>query len=363
MKKIKDRKIVLEDGSEYYGYGFGDTCDKVCEIVFNTSMFGYQEIISEPSYLYQAVVLTYPLIGNCGIADDDFDAKSLTADCLIVREYNDQPSNFQYTRTLSEVMAEYHIPGLYGIDTRKLTRDIRDNGSRKVMITNADTPKEKALEIIKNTVIPTDGVSRVSTKKRWYTRVANAQFNVIAVDCGIKLNVVKALSARGCNVTVVPYNIPAEEVERINPDGILLSDGPGDPVDAEPVIELVRKLKGKYPMFGIGLGHQVIGLAYGAKSDKLKYGHRGDNHPVKNTATGNIEITSQNHSYLVNEGSLEGTQLKITHRSLMDNTVEGIECDADGVFSVQFTPECAKNTVDKECLFDKFIDIMKSRKN
>lgn len=362
MIKEFDRKIVLEDGSEYYGYGFGDTCDKICEIVFNTSMVGYQEIISDPSYTYQAVVMTYPLIGNYGITDEDFETKTPTIDGLIVREYNDQPSNFRYTKTLSEVMIEYHIPGISGIDTRKLTRSIRDLGSRRVMITSINTPNEKAIEMIKNEPVPTDAVAKVSCKKRWYSRTAHAKYNVIAVDCGIKLNIVRSLNQRGCNVTVVPYNISAAEVERMNPDGVFLSNGPGDPENATPVIELVRELKGKYPIFGICLGHQIISLAYGAKTYKLKFGHRGGNHPVKNIETGKIEITSQNHSYAVNEDSLENTGLYVTHINLLDNTVEGVACPEDNIFSVQYHPESAPGPQDSAYLFDKFIDSMKANK-
>lgn len=359
MIKTKDRKIVFEDGSEYYGFSFGDTCDKVCEIVFNTSMVGYQEIISDPSYTYQAVVMTYPLIGNYGITDEDFETKTPTIDGLIVREYNDQPSNFRYTKTLAEVMTEYHIPGVYGIDTRKLARSIRDLGSRRVLITSADTPTSTALEIINNTPVPTDAVNKVSCKKRWYSRTANARFNVVAVDCGIKLNIVRSLNARGCNVTVIPYDTPASEVERMNPDGIFLSNGPGDPENVLPVIELVKALKGKYPIFGICLGHQIISLAYGAKTYKLKFGHRGGNHPVKNLKTGKIEITSQNHSYAVDVNTLAGTGLEVTHINLLDNTVEGVECVKDCVFSVQYHPESAPGPQDSTYLFDRFIENMR----
>ena len=185
----------------------------MCEIVFNTSMVGYQEIISDPSYTYQAVVMTYPLIGNYGIADEDYETKIPTIGGLIVREYNDLPSNFRYTKTLSEVMEEYKIPGLAGVDTRKLTRSIRDIGSRCGVITNADTPTDKAIEMIKNSPVPHDAVAKVSCKKRWYSRTSNPQFNVVAIDCGMKLNIVRSLNKFGCNVVVVPYDTPAE----INP--------------------------------------------------------------------------------------------------------------------------------------------------
>ena len=357
-----NRKIVLEDGAEYCGYGFGENTDRVCEIVFNTSMVGYQEIVSDPSYTYQAVVMTYPLIGNYGIADDDFETKTPTIGALIVREYNDFPSNFRYTKTLSEILEENHIPGISGVDTRKITRSIRDLGSRKVLITDIDTPHEKAMEILKNTDIPKDAVSLVSCKKRWYSRTANPKYSVVAIDCGIKLNIIRSLNKKGCNVTVVPYNTPASVIESMKPDGIFLSNGPGDPENVTPVIETVRALRGKYPIFGICLGHQMIALASGAKTYKLKFGHRGGNHPVKNLLNGKIVITSQNHSYAVDEKSLEGTGLTATHINILDGTVEGMQCEKDRMFSVQYHPESAPGPQDSTYLFDRFIDLMKEAK-
>lgn len=359
MAREYDRKIILENGEEYYGFGFGDTADRVCEIVFNTSMVGYQEIVSDPSYTYQMVVMTYPLIGNYGIADDDFETKNPTIGGLIVREYNDNPSNFRYTKTLSEILEENHIPAISGVDTRKITRSIRNFGSRRVLITGVDTTLEKGLEIIKNTPVPHDAVSKVSCKKRWYSRTSNHKFNVVAVDCGIKLNIIRSLNARGCNVTIVPYNTTAREILSMKPDGVFLSNGPGDPQDVQPVIDLVKELRGKKPIFGICLGHQMISLAYGAKTYKLKFGHRGGNHPVKNLLNNKIEITSQNHSYAVDLDSINGTGLTATHINLLDNTVEGVECKEDKVFSVQYHPESAPGPQDSAYLFDKFIEIMK----
>lgn len=363
MAERKMKKLVTEDGAVYTGYGFGFDGERVCELVFNTSVVGYQEIISDPSYTYQAVVMTYPLIGNYGIADEDYETKVPTIGGLIVREYNDLPSNFRYTKTLSEVMEEYKIPGIEGIDTRKLGRSIRDLGSRRGIITDIDTPDEKALEIIRETPVPHDAVSRVSCKKRWYSRTANARFNVVANDCGIKHNIIRSLNARGCNVTVMPYNTSAEDVIKCKPDGIFLSNGPGDPEDVTPVIELVRQLKGKYPIFGICLGHQMISLALGAETYKLKFGHRGGNHPVKNLETGKIEITSQNHSYAVREESLKGTGLTVTHKNILDNTVEGVKDEKDMIFSVQYHPESAPGPQDSAYLFDKFISLMEGKEN
>lgn len=357
MKEF-NKKIVLEDGEEYLGYGFGADIESICEIVFNTSMVGYQEIVSDPSYTYQMVVMTYPLIGNYGITDDDYETKQPTIGGLIVREYNDIPSNFRYTKTLSEYLEENNIPGIYGLDTRKLTRSIRDKGSRKVIITDINTSKEEALEKIKKHISPKDAVSKVSCKKKWYSRTANAKFNIVAVDCGIKLNIIRSLNKRGCNVTVVPYNTSYEKIIDLKPDGIFLSNGPGDPEDVTEVIELVKKLKGKYPIFGICLGHQMISLAYGAKTYKLKFGHRGGNHPVLNLKTDKIEITSQNHSYAVDEKSLKGTDLQVTHKNILDNTIEGVECMKDKVFSVQYHPESAPGPQDSSYLFDQFINLM-----
>lgn len=358
MKEF-NKKIVLEDGEEYLGYGFGANVESICEIVFNTSMVGYQEIVSDPSYTYQMVVMTYPLIGNYGITDDDYETGKPSIGGLVVREYNDHPSNFRYTKTLSEYLEENNIPGIYGVDTRKITRSIRDKGSRKVIITDISTTKEEAMEKIKSYQIPKDAVSKVSCKKKWYARTANAKYNVVAVDCGIKLNIVRSLNKRKCNVTVVPYNTTAEEVISLKPDGVFLSNGPGDPEDVKEVIKLVKELKGKYPIFGICLGHQMISLAYGAKTYKLKFGHRGGNHPVLNLKTDKIEITSQNHSYAVDEESLKSTKLEPTHKNILDNTIEGVECKKDRIFSVQYHPESAPGPQDSGYLFDKFINIMK----
>ena len=211
--------------------------------------------------------------------------------------------------------------------------------------------------------MPHDAVARVSCKKRRYSRTANAKYNVVAIDCGIKLNIIRSLNARGCNVTVMPYNTSAAEVEKMKPDGIFLSNGPGDPEDVIPVIDLVKKLRGKYPIFGICLGHQMICLACGAETYKLKFGHRGGNHPVKSLETGKIEITSQNHSYAVNEKSLENTGLKVTHINLLDNTVEGVSDEKSKLFSVQYHPESAPGPQDSAYLFDKFTSLMEENKN
>ena len=217
------------------------------------------------------------------------------------------------------------------------------------------------MEKLKNYQIPTDSVAKVSCKKKWYSRTANAVYNIVAVDCGIKLNIVRSLNKRGCNITVVPYNTPFEKIEELKPDGIFLSNGPGNPENVTEVIKLVKKARGKYPIFGVCLGHQMISLAYGAKTYKLKFGHRGGNHPVLNLKTDKIEITSQNHSYAVDEKSLAKTKLKATHKNLLDGTIEGVECLEDKIFSVQYHPESAPGPQDSSYLFNKFIDLMKDR--
>lgn len=356
--KPYDKKIILENGMEFYGYSFGSNKQAINEIVFNTSMVGYQEIISDPSYTDQMVCMTYPLIGNYGMTDDDYETRIPTMGGLIVREYNDLPSNFRYTKTLSEVLDEYNIPGISGVDTRMITRIIRNEGSQKVMICDAEKPYDEAYAELKAYVIPTDMVSRVSCKKRWYSRTPNHKYDVVAIDCGIKLNIVRKLNEKGCNVTVVPFDTPAEEILKLRPDGLFLSNGPGDPEYVQPVINLVRELHGKLPIFGICLGHQMISLALGAKTFKMKFGHRGGNHPVVNLETGKIEITSQNHSYAVDVDSLENTPLTLTHRNLLDNTAEGVESKDDKLFSVQYHPESAPGPQDSAYLFDKFIDLM-----
>ena len=357
------RKIILEDGSEYYGFSFGADTERVCEIVFNTSMVGYQEILSDPSYAYQAVVMTYPLIGNYGMNDDDYETLRPAIGGLIVREYNDHPSNFRSVQTLSEVMKRYGIPGISGIDTRKLTRFIRDNGSCKVLITGVETTAEQGLEILKNSSIPTDAVSKVSCKDIWCSETENVLYHVAAIDCGIKRNIIRSLNKRGCKVTVVPWNTSAEEIEALRPDGIFISNGPGDPTDVPETAETVRALRGKYPIFGICLGHQIVALSYGAKTYKLKFGHRGGNHPVRNLETNKIEITSQNHSYAVDEQSVSGTGLTVTHLNLLDKTIEGVKCDDDRIFSVQYHPESAPGPQDSAYLFDKFIRMMEEEKH
>jgi len=358
-----DRKIVLEDGAEYYGRGFGAKKDVVSEIVFNTSMVGYQEIISDPSYTDQTVVMAYPLIGNYGITAEDFESRIISVSALVVRDINNAPSNFRSAMSLAELMEENGIPGICEVDTRKLIRSIRDIGSRRCLLTNADMSTEEALKIIEATPVPHDAVKRCSCTRKWYSRTSNPKFHVVAIDCGMKSNIVRMLNKNKCNVTVVPYNTGYEEILSLKPDGLFISNGPGDPTDVPEVIETIKALKGRLPIFGICLGHQLIALSCGARTYKLKFGHRGGNHPVRNVETGKIEITSQNHSYAVDDASLEGTGLKVLYKNILDDTVEGLLSEDGTMFSVQYHPESAPGPQDSGFLFERFTDMMRRFKD
>ncbi|MCR5418599.1 MAG: glutamine-hydrolyzing carbamoyl-phosphate synthase small subunit [Lachnospiraceae bacterium] len=353
-----NRKLILEDGSEYLGFSFGSDQDRVCEIVFNTSLSGYQEILSDPSYTDQAVVMSYPLIGNYGICDEDYESKLIAPSGLIVRDLNEEPSNFRATRTVSELLGDNGVAGISGIDTRQLVRKIRDCGLMRGLITGPDTSVQEGVKIIKETPVPTDAVKRVSCSKKWYSRTSNPKFNVVAIDCGMKMNIIRMLNKSKCNVTIVPYDTGAEEIMSLHPDGVFVSNGPGDPTDVPQVIETLRTLGDSIPMFGICLGHQLIALSRGARTYKLKFGHRGGNHPVKELATGKIEITSQNHSYAVEEDSLAGTGLAASHINVLDGTVEGLRSEDGKVFSVQYHPESCPGPCDSGYLFEQFTKLM-----
>ena len=359
MKIIKNRKLVLSNGMVFEGVGFGSMKTVIAEVVFNTSMVGYQEILSDSSYCGQIVCMSYPLIGNYGITDDDYESKSIKMSGFIVREYNDFPSNFRATKTLGDVMDENNAAGISNIDTRKLVRIIRDQGSMLAMICDIDKPTEECLKEINARGFEHDQLDKVSTKKVWYSRTANPNYTVVAVDCGIKMNIVRKFNKFGCNVVVVPYTSTFEDVMKHQPDGLFISNGPGDPEDAKPVIELVKKCKGVLPIFGICLGHQIIGLAYGAKTYKMKFGHRGANHPVKNLINGKVEITSQNHSFAIDKDSLAGTGLELTHVNVIDGELEGVRDTKNHVMSIQYHPESAAGPEDSEYLFNQFIDLLR----
>lgn len=359
-----DKKLVLETGEIYPGYGFGYMGEnKLLEVVFNTSMAGYQEILSDPSYTDQAVVFTYPLIGNYGMPEDDYETDVPTIGALIVREYNPEPSNFRGQASLGSIMEKFRIPGIEGIDTRKLARSIREKGCCKALLCSAELPKEEAMSILRENALRTDAVKRVSTPEAFTAECAEKKYLVAAIDCGMKKNIVRSLVRHGCEVAVLPFNTSPEKIRKLRPDGVFISNGPGDPKDVTEVIELIKAIKGEFPIFGICLGHQLISLAYGGDTYKLKFGHRGGNHPVRNLKTGKIEMTSQNHSYAVSPDSLNGTGLTVTHTNILDGTVEGMECKEDRVFSVQYHPESAPGPQDSDYLFTQFISILEEAKN
>ena len=355
-------KLVLENGMIFEGKRFGANKEKICEIVFNTSMVGYQEILSDQSYNEQFVVMTYPLIGNYGLTDDDYETRFPTIGGFIVKEVNDEPSNFRYTKTLSEAMEEFDIPGISNIDTRMLVRVIRDYGSMISIITDINTPHEECMEKIKSYEYPVDQIERVTSKKKWSSKTHNYKYNVVAIDCGIKHNIVRKLNEKGCNVLVVPYGTSSSEIRQLKPDGVFLSNGPGNPENATEVIKNVKDLQNELPIFGICLGHQIIALANKAKTFKLKFGHRGGNHPVMNLYNNKVEITSQNHSYTVDPTSIKNSNLEVTHINLLDKTVEGLKIKDGLTFSVQYHPESAPGPHDSDYLFDIFINNMEQAK-
>ncbi|MBO5856462.1 MAG: glutamine-hydrolyzing carbamoyl-phosphate synthase small subunit [Alistipes sp.] len=351
------KKLVLENGKEFPGYGFGSNRTAVCELVFNTSMVGYQEIVSDPTYTDQIVVMTYPLMGNYGFADEDYESKFPSMGGMVVRECCDSPSNFRYTKTLNEAFEELDVPGISGVDTRMITRIIRNEGTMKAAIVDYAMPYEEVMELLRTTELRHNLLERVSCKKRWFSRTPNHKYDVVAIDCGIKYSFIRQLNAKGCNVTIVPYNSTAEEIMAFNPDGVFVSNGPGNPADAEVICETLKALRGKLPIFGVDLGHQLIAMSYGAKNVKMKVGHRGANHPVKCLESGKLEIVVQNHGYVIDEESLNGTSLVVTHRNLLDNAVAGAESVVDKVFSVQYQPDCTPESC-STYLFDKFINLM-----
>lgn len=354
------RQLILEDGTVFVGKGFGSDTGLTGEVVFNTGMTGYQEILSDPSYCSQIVTLTYPLIGNYGINRDDFESIEPTINGLIVKEVCEVPSNFRSQFSLDEFLKDKGIPGLAGIDTRKLTRKIREFGTLKGKICSMDVNVEEVVTSLKETELPRDQVKQVSTKRSYPS--PGRGFKVVLVDFGMKHGILRELTHRGCDVLVVPYNTTAEKILSLNPDGIMLSNGPGDPKDVPEAIDMLKGVLGKIPLFGICLGHQLFALACGADTEKLKFGHRGSNHPVKNLETNRVEITAQNHGYTVRTESLEGTNLSITHVALNDGTVEGLKHDKYAAFTVQYHPEASPGPEDANYLFDRFIEAMETNK-
>ncbi|SFL91844.1 glutamine-hydrolyzing carbamoyl-phosphate synthase small subunit [Pelosinus propionicus] len=347
-------KLILEDGSVFYGKLVGDSA-AVGEVVFNTGMTGYQEILTDPSYCGQIVALTYPLIGNYGVAELFQQSRKSFVRGFIISELCEEPSNYQCENTLTQYLTENKIPCIYGVDTRAITRRIRSNGTMKGVI----VPDDASDEVIKKyfAVVPEVKEVQEVTTPEIYVMENNGP-HIVVMDFGIKQNILNSLHNLGCKLTVLPADATSEELLKLNPDGIFLSNGPGDPKDVPYAIETIKELIGKKPIFGICLGHQLIALALGADTYKMKFGHRGSNQPVKNLLTGRVHITSQNHGYAVEESSLENIDVSITHRSVNDNTVEGMRHKELPVFSVQYHPEASPGPDDNTYLFDEFMALL-----
>jgi len=370
--------LVLEDGPVYEGHSFGAETTTYGEVVFDTSMTGYQEMLTDPSFAGQILVATYPLIGNYGINESDFESRQIQVRGLAVREHCSQPSHWQSTRTLHEFLLAYGIPGISDIDTRALTRHLRLEGAMMGMVTSEMTAEE-ALEELKT--LPrydvTDFVHQVSTEKayEWQSsepatvtlpslslRGASAtkqSLRILVIDLGLKYNILRILSQLGCQATAMPCTASAEDVLALNPDGIVLSPGPGNPVLLDNITDTIRELIGRKPIMGICLGHQLIGRSLGVKTYKLKFGHRGGNHPVQDLATGKVYITAQNHGYAVDADTLKGG-LEVSHINLNDGTVEGLRHRDLPILSIQYHSEASPGPWDNRYLFERFLEMVRS---
>nr|WP_106784082.1 carbamoyl phosphate synthase small subunit [Lysinibacillus timonensis] len=357
---MKKRMLILEDGTVFNGIAFGSDRASQGEVVFTTGMTGYQETLSDPSFYGQIVTFTYPLIGNYGINRDDFESINPAIRGMVCRELAKQPSNFRSDISLNDYLTSKDIPGIEGIDTRKLTRIIRSKGAVRAILTEADAEVDidGIVSHLQSTPHLTNHVREVSPKAAYPSPGRGKR--VVLMDFGMKHGILRELNKRDCDVLVVPYNTSAEQILAWHPDGIMLSNGPGDPADVTEGIETIRNLIGKVPIFGICLGHQLFALASGAKSFKLPFGHRGANHPVKDLRTGRTELTSQNHGYAIDAESLIGTDLEVTHVALNDGTVEGLRHTKYPVFTVQYHPEASPGPEDSNHLFDEFIELMEA---
>ena len=352
-----ERLLILEDGSVYRGTAFGSDNFQIGELVFNTSMTGYQEILTDNSYCGQIVMMTYPLIGNYGINRDDNESMVPCVFGFVVKDYCEFPSNFRCSETLDDFLKRENIPGIYDIDTREITMKIRNVGTMKAVMANVDADVDVVVAGLKAADFLHDQVARVSTNKVF--PIPNRGKKVVLMDFGAKLGIVRELSKRGCDLVIVPYDTPASTILSYRPDGVMLSNGPGDPADVPEIVEEIKKLLGKKPIFGICLGHQLLARALGAKTYKLKFGHRGSNQPVKNLLTGRVQISSQNHGFAVDEESLKDLPLEVTHINVNDGTVEGIRHTEMPIFSVQYHPEASPGPDDNMYLFDEFWTMLK----
>ncbi|HBQ20571.1 MAG: carbamoyl phosphate synthase small subunit [Deltaproteobacteria bacterium GWA2_38_16] len=356
--------LVLENGSVFEGFSFGSLGERTGEIVFNTAMTGYQEIITDPSYKGQMVVMTYPQIGNTGINHFDDESDSIHIEGLIVKDYCDTPSSWRSEKNLHHFLQEFNVPGIFGIDTRQLTRILRTEGSLRGILSTQDLNPNQLLAKAKNIPLMTGQnlASKVTTSKihEFKERPATLKHHVVAFDFGIKTSILKKLVLCGSRVTVVPSHTTAQDVLDLNPDGIFLSNGPGDPAAVTEMIPTLKSLIGIKPIFGICLGHQILALALGGKTHKLKFGHHGANHPVRNEKTKAIEITSQNHNFVVDISAIHKT-VQVTHINLNDHTVEGFEDLDRKLFSVQYHPESSPGPHDSYYLFDQFTKLMEAQ--
>ena len=368
--------LALEDGTVFWGYSFTGDFETTGEVVFNTSMTGYQEILTDPSYCDQIVTMTYPLIGNYGINDEDIESDRIQVKGFIVREYQDYPSNWRSKKTLSEYLKENGIPGIEGIDTRALTRHIRLQGAMKGAISTLDLNEESMVEKARRSppIIGRDLVKKVCIRepKRWSkgrmwdiegglngsSWKGNKRWRVVAIDYGVKYNILRLLESRGTEILVLPPDVSASLILDLEPDGLFLSNGPGDPAAVSYAIETIKEVIGRIPIFGICLGHQLLGLALGGRTFKLKFGHRGANQPVMDLKTGKVEITSQNHGFCVDMESIKDEDVVLSHINLNDRTLEGLMHRRLPLFSVQYHPEASPGPHDATYLFDRFIEMM-----
>jgi len=356
--------LVLADGSVYEGYSFGAETDSVGEAVFNTSMAGYQEMLTDPSYAGQILIPTYPLIGNYGTNSEDDESRLIQVRGFVVREECDLPNHYLKNMTIHEYLSAGGIPGIWGVDTRAITRRLRSAGVMMGMITSKLTPAQALKEIKKAPDYGSiDFVKDVTTEKQYEWQDGDkARFHVVALDCGLKYNILRLLASHGCHSTVVPCTTSAEDILGLKPDGILLSPGPGDPALLDYIVENVKKLVGKQPVMGICLGNQLIARAFGGKCFKLKFGHRGGNHPVRELATGSVHITAQNHGYAVDPDTIS-SELEVTHINLNDGTVEGLRHKSLPIFAIQYHSEASPGPLDNVYLFKQFVGMMEERRN
>lgn len=356
-------RVLLEDGTEFFGRYFTEVRDSFGEIVFNTSMSGYQEVLTDPSYENQCVVMTYPLIGNVGINNADMESDRIYLNALLCKEYVDTPSNWQSVQTLKSYLNHHQRIGVQGLDTRAITLHIRSHGAQRVLITSdINTPTNELVQKI-NLQPAMSGANlakkvSVSEPYEWAGGSSDVKYKVAVLDCGVKHNILRHLAQRGCRCDILPLDKAAELLANTTYDGLFISNGPGDPEPVNDAIEIIKHYLGKLPIFGICLGHQLIALALGGQTYKLKFGHHGINHPVKHLATGKVEITSQNHGFCVDLNSLP--DVTETHVNLYDNTNEGFRHNHHPLFSVQYHPESAPGPCDSAYLFDEFVQLMET---